>query len=782
MDKDADLMELTISPSNTGNNIKDLSSDYEKFNKMYGFRKFNPVYLYLFAGILSLIWTGIIAYYSNNTVYNWTSLFKMMPHEFGGFLSGIVIPIAFIWMIVLYIDRTINSNYEHKVIYPFLQSIIDPHGDTSVITNVITKKITTETDELKKTIDKLIEYSDKINDIHDNVEIKIKTSMQFMKEHEESIKDINTNLSNSYEKIDNKAKDILNLISSNITLLLDTTNSAEEKTDNITEHLFNETKKLESLISTTSKVIENMSLMIDSNMDHITNSTNNALNAVNITNDTFNKIGESFINSVNVVDMKVNNILSNISVNMSEVLNKSAISAERINNIISEFNKNINSIENISKENKHITESAAFKFKELSDALMMGIREQVENIEKYSSGIMSVIETVQAKFIDVDKGMDGITNNIINNFKSVLLDISNEKDAVIKNSKEIMDSIQNITNNLVLERDKLTSSITEIQDVANSSVSVIKLSANEIANTSSLIKNNANEINSVINTSNTNLDNQAKIIVKVVDEVKNRLDSKIDDLTSVAKSVSLNGRLGEMSIKTEEKMLITISNELINKISDINKQMSVTANVVNEIINNLNSKFNNINENMLQKTSQSTKLLNDSIEKNISTYNEFYNKSNVLKNDTDKITGELKLLFNTIRQETLNLNNTTNNTKDLLNNISMNMATASKKIPEIINNVKTMDNVVMTTSKNVDMGINSINDKSAAVLNTLNNIDSQFAKFVNDKKSEMEFLSENSISSITKVAGYMNNLSNEIKMLINEFNNIYGKVKNKSDV
>ena len=112
------------------NELSSLKTKYDDFNKQYGFRKINPVYIYLSAGILSIIWASLIWYYASNSVYNWSSFFKMLPHEFGGFLAGTIMPIGFIWMVAMYIDRNINSNYEHKVIYPFLQSIIDPHGDT----------------------------------------------------------------------------------------------------------------------------------------------------------------------------------------------------------------------------------------------------------------------------------------------------------------------------------------------------------------------------------------------------------------------------------------------------------------------------------------------------------------------------------------------------------------------------------------------------------------------------------------------------------------------------
>ena len=146
-------IKLSIDNDKKTEELKNLKSKYDDFNRVYGFRKINPLYIYLTAGIISLIWLGIIAYYTSHSIYNWSSLFKMLPHEFGGFLAGMIIPIGFVWMVALYIDRNMNSNYEREVIYPFIQSIIDPHGDTSVITKVITKKIETETDELKKTIE-----------------------------------------------------------------------------------------------------------------------------------------------------------------------------------------------------------------------------------------------------------------------------------------------------------------------------------------------------------------------------------------------------------------------------------------------------------------------------------------------------------------------------------------------------------------------------------------------------------------------------------------------------
>ena len=331
-----------------------ISDKYEEFNKTYGYRKFNPVYLYSFASFFTLFWITIISLYFSHANYSFTSLFKMMPHELGGFISGLIVPILVVWITTLYIDNNINSNYEKKVIYPFLQSIIDPHGDTSVITNVITQKIKTETEELKTTIEKFQEFAEKLNEIHNNLEDKVTISTNVMKNHEKNLFSINNNLDDTAKLVKDKVSDILESLSSNITLLNDTANKAEITTSNIAGNLLHNTKELETSVNTTAIIVGDISKIIDTNVENIKNITNVSHTTVAGTKETFENIIKSFNDSLGILETKINQILNNVSQNTNDIIYKSNASAERMGLTISSLITNVNDIENLVKANEKI--------------------------------------------------------------------------------------------------------------------------------------------------------------------------------------------------------------------------------------------------------------------------------------------------------------------------------------------------------------------------------------------------------------------------------------------
>ena len=62
---------------------------------------------------LSLVWCAIIIIYITK-FFGWNNLFLMMPDEFGGFLAGVTLPLAVIWVVMAYIDRGTSFKQEAK--------------------------------------------------------------------------------------------------------------------------------------------------------------------------------------------------------------------------------------------------------------------------------------------------------------------------------------------------------------------------------------------------------------------------------------------------------------------------------------------------------------------------------------------------------------------------------------------------------------------------------------------------------------------------------------------
>lgn len=61
---------------------------------------------------VSAVWFGIVIIYISQ-FFGWSNLFLMMPDEFGGFLAGVTLPLAIIWVVMAYIDR--GASFKKKL-------------------------------------------------------------------------------------------------------------------------------------------------------------------------------------------------------------------------------------------------------------------------------------------------------------------------------------------------------------------------------------------------------------------------------------------------------------------------------------------------------------------------------------------------------------------------------------------------------------------------------------------------------------------------------------------
>ena len=308
----------------------------------------------------------------------------------------------------------------------------------------------------------------------------------------------------------------------------------------------------------------------------------------------------------------------------------------------------------------------------------------------------------------------------------------------------------------------------------------MKNSSNEIISTSENIKNAIKEINNLMNNSSHDLNNQAKITLKVVSEIKSNLKEEINELNEIANAIKTHSRLGEASIKRKGSELSKISEDVIIKIGSINGKISSTINNILNLSGQLDNKFNTINDNILQKTNQAAKIIQDSVDRSISNTNHFRDMSSTFMENTTKTNMEINRLIANLQQETVALDGVNKSTAQLIGNISLELIKASKSIPELNNNITNVNNQLNSTNDTIEKSITSTNIKTKELIENLDKIEEQFTKFTSEKASEMDYLSKASTQAITKVAGYANKLSQETKQNLEDLKKYYsdlGKIE-----
>ena len=117
--------------------------------------------LHYFIIFFSVAWFGIVAVYITQ-FFGWDNLFSMVPNEFSGFMAGITLPLAVIWVIMAYIDRGNSYRREAALLQNSVNHLIFPDAGANNVTKMVADAIQKQVAELKEATRDVYAQSDVI--------------------------------------------------------------------------------------------------------------------------------------------------------------------------------------------------------------------------------------------------------------------------------------------------------------------------------------------------------------------------------------------------------------------------------------------------------------------------------------------------------------------------------------------------------------------------------------------------------------------------------------------
>ena len=117
--------------------------------------------LHRFIIVFSVMWFAIVAVYISK-FFGWDKLFSMLPNEFSGFMAGITLPLAIVWVIMAYIDRGSNFKNETRMLRDSLNQVIFPDSNGNDASKLIAAAIKEQVADLKETTRDVCAQSDVI--------------------------------------------------------------------------------------------------------------------------------------------------------------------------------------------------------------------------------------------------------------------------------------------------------------------------------------------------------------------------------------------------------------------------------------------------------------------------------------------------------------------------------------------------------------------------------------------------------------------------------------------
>lgn len=112
---------------------------------------------------VSVVWFGIVLIYITQ-FFGWDNLFLMMPDEFGGFLAGITLPLAIIWVVMAYIDRGTSFKQEAKFLRAYMNQLVYPEDGAPQTAKAMADAIRSQVVELQEVSKMATIHTAKIKD------------------------------------------------------------------------------------------------------------------------------------------------------------------------------------------------------------------------------------------------------------------------------------------------------------------------------------------------------------------------------------------------------------------------------------------------------------------------------------------------------------------------------------------------------------------------------------------------------------------------------------------
>lgn len=170
--------------------------------------------LHRFIIVFSVMWFAVVAVYISK-FFGWDKLFSMLPNEFSGFMAGITLPLAIVWVIMAYIDRGSSFKNETKMLRDSLNQVIFPDSNGSEATKMIAEAIKLQVAELKEATRDVCaqsdvikrELTDRVADLKDLAEALDKYSSQTMLELNDEINKLIENFTAVADKASNTTAD-----------------------------------------------------------------------------------------------------------------------------------------------------------------------------------------------------------------------------------------------------------------------------------------------------------------------------------------------------------------------------------------------------------------------------------------------------------------------------------------------------------------------------------------------------------------------------------------------
>ena len=696
--KKADNTDNTIItiPQFMSANDEQMSSDTDDISKSTG-------NIYKLMLTISSIWFLIVIIYITQ-FFGWSNLFLMMPDEFGGFLAGITLPLAVIWMVIAYIDRGTNFKQEAKLLHTYINQLIYPEDGAAQTTKAMadaireqvtelqeaTKKATNETTKIKN------ELSKHVTDFSKLVEILQGYSGTTMNELNEGIRLMSkgldyindklgtatTDIESRMERLSSAANDITGDMNSVMSSLNHQIETIQEKTSELNT-LYNSNSKI---VTMNTELVNNCSTKLNDNFETITNfisAQNNRLEQVsNQISSNYHDMYTELQNKSAAVEQSFSGKVKQIADYMKNLDKTSLLAAEKFDDFRSRMNKEV-------------------------DTIMTRANSIAECVELQVQNLTGIAKNINK---DIDKAEQNIDSKI-----SLLQQTSetavNELDKASENVNNKINSLHQIQINAVESAKALCNELDEHKANFSASVQTAQTAAHQLC--SQIVA----DVSSVKSSSDGLLD--------CLTATENAINRQAANIKNISETLDTQNRLNTVSIEQQYKLLDTALSKIENSKDVLRQQMEELLHMANTIDD---------------ETASSMKNMEASLTENLK-------KSAEIADNTTALTGQLQTqaqTFELISDQTIakvsDFGVQIKEQQGSLDTLIQNVVTRAERVASLLEaQVKAVNSATDNTTNKHNKLIELFNQQSSVLNNTAESTTQYVADMIQalDEKAEM---------------------------------------------
>ncbi len=718
---------------------------------------------------VSIVWFAVVLIYITQ-FFGWSNLFLMMPDEFGGFLAGITLPLAIIWVVMAYIDRGTSFKQEAKFLRAYLNQLVYPEDGAPQTAKAMADAIRSQVVELQQATKMATEQTALIKDgIKSNIEdfskligtldtyssktiVELSEGVKFLLKNFESISgkaeasaetfsglnrqfiseagEIESSMNNLFDKLLPGLKEIktsaelLNAITSASNndivraneMLLKFNEEAGNNLSKVAEALEGQTNMLQKV---SQSAIENCNMIKKSLASEI-NDLGNAVDAHSA------KLEQTLASSNNIMRSKIDELSKHATDNLNIINNNIAKGLDGLDSSVDAQIKKVDT--SLSKHNHEILEFMS-SLDQRADGVIQKFAKHGENIAQEIDRLMVRSSNLEESIATQVSNLNNVSQQASDAMQRVENSMALSANAIAEKSAAANDDIVSYIDTLQEKTGDLERIGSDVIDKAAAAGSELLARHKHINDTIANVSLQVSALNENIKNSAEHIKIQADSSILDINNVAENMNKYATSLTEASSIVVAQSQISEASLAQQQKNITNSVNKVEEIKAELKRQIEELSAVASTLENDAAVAVEKLKSNLgIMMTS-----CNEVINKSKTINDNLLEQSNLFDDSANRTLAKVTQFENTLTTQSQNMDVLSQSIADRANMVDSILERQIKAVNDVTSSSQDSLNQSVSSFENQSQSLNAISKAAAGYV-------ADVAQSLDDKASALHVL------------------------------------------